>query len=241
MYSTNCIWNERGDFFPENYYSESVKVRSHDLAKQLPSSQRFFLLLCISLQFEFLGNRRPELSLDRQKGFPMNCRSIRITAVLLSLSAATSVIAQTESPETTPKTSLLLLEPDSAASTSTSIVRPVHKPPMKATHTLQSQRVEKKFILLSAGVYTAAILDMHQTLAVRSSPWWYETDPLAKPFVRLPAPAYYATGLALATGVNWLSWKMSRSRRWRKLAPIPQVLSIGGNLYGFHTNRFQSQ
>lgn len=171
----------------------------------------------------------------------MNCRSIRITAVLLSLSAAPSVIAQTESPETTPKISLLLLEPDPTASTSTSLVRPVYKPPIKATHTLLSQHVEKKFILLSAGVYTAAILDMHQTLAVRSFPWWYETDPLAKPFVRLPAPAYYATGLVLATGVNWLSWKMSRSRRWRKLAPIPQVLSIGGNLYGFHTNRFQSQ
>jgi hypothetical protein len=75
---------------------------------------------------------------------------------------------------------------------------------------------------------------MHQTLAVRSSPWWYETDSLAKPFVRLPAPVYDAAGLALATGADWLSWKMGRSRHWRKLAPISQVLSIGG------TNRFQN-
>jgi hypothetical protein len=167
----------------------------------------------------------------------MNYRSIRIIVVLLSLSAATSVIAQTESPETTPKISLLLLEPNSS---SPPFARPVEKTPIQPIQIVLSQQVEKKFLLLSAGVYTAAILDMHQTLAVRSSPWWYETDPLAKPFVRLPAPAYYATGLALATGVNWLSWKMGRSRRWRKLAPIPQVLSIGGNLYGFHTNRFQS-
>jgi len=79
---------------------------------------------------------------------------------------------------------------------------------------------------------------MHQTLDVRKNSWWHETDPLAKPLVRLPAPAYYATGLAMATGVNWLSWKMARSYRWRKLAPVPQIFSITGNLYGFHSNRF---
>lgn len=123
-------------------------------------------------------------------------------------------------------------------STPTPVARPGKQPPLTATRTLLSRLPEKKFLLLSASVYTAAILDMHQTLAARSSPWWYETDPLAKPFVHLPAPAYYATGLALATGVNWLSWKMSRSRRWHKLTPIPQVLSITGNLYGYHTNRF---
>ncbi|MDR3722492.1 MAG: hypothetical protein P4L00_12895, partial [Candidatus Acidoferrales bacterium] len=71
---------------------------------------------------------------------------------------------------------------------------------------------------------------------VRNYSGWYETDPLAKPFVRLPAPAYYATGLAMATGVNWLSWKMAHSRRWRKLSPIPQILTIGGNFYGFQSN-----
>jgi hypothetical protein len=77
---------------------------------------------------------------------------------------------------------------------------------------------------------------MHQTLEVRKNPWWCETDPLAKPFVRLPASAYYASGLGMATGLNWLSWKMGHSHRWRKLSPIPQLLSIGGNLYGFHSN-----
>jgi hypothetical protein len=92
-------------------------------------------------------------------------------------------------------------------------------------------------VLLSAAVYGASLADMHQTLAVRQNSWWYETDPAARPFAKLPAPAYYATGLAMATGVNWLSWKMAHSRRWRKLAPIPQLLAISGNLYGLHTNR----
>jgi hypothetical protein len=80
--------------------------------------------------------------------------------------------------------------------------------------------------------------DMHQTLKERKYDWWYEADPLAKPFVRLPAPAYYATGLAMATGLNWVSWKMGHSRRWHKLAAIPQLFAIGGNTYGYMSNRF---
>jgi hypothetical protein len=175
----------------------------------------------------------------------MNSRLIRILAFLAELPAALfatpSAFAQTEPPPAAPNLSTRLPEPHSAHSNSTPLVRSPVRPPIQPAHLVLSQRVEKKFILLSAGVYGAAILDMHQTLAVRSSHWWYETDPLAKPFVRLPASAYYATGLALTTGVNWLSWKMSRSRPWHELAPIPQVLSIIGNLYGFHSNRFQSQ
>lgn len=97
---------------------------------------------------------------------------------------------------------------------------------------------KKQFLAFSAAVYAASLADMHQTMHVRNYSWWYETDPIARPIVRLPAPAYYATGLALATGVNWLSWKMGHSKRWRKLSPIPQLLTIVGNLYGFKTNRF---
>ena len=97
---------------------------------------------------------------------------------------------------------------------------------------------KKQFFVLSAAVYGASLADMHQTLAFRNNSWWYETDPLAKPFVRLPAPAYYTTGLAMATGLNWLSWRMGHSRRFRKLAPIPQLLAIAGNMYGFRTNRY---
>jgi hypothetical protein len=93
-----------------------------------------------------------------------------------------------------------------------------------------------RFVLLSTAVYGAALADMHQTLKERNYSWWRETDPLAKPFVRLPTPAYYATGLAMATGLNWLGWKMARSRRWRKLSPVPQLLTISGNLYGFRSN-----
>jgi hypothetical protein len=97
---------------------------------------------------------------------------------------------------------------------------------------------KKQFLILSAAVYGASFADMHQTLKERKYDWWYESDPLARPFVRLPAPAYYATGLAMATGVNWISWKMGHARKWHKLAVIPQLLAIGGNTYGYKSNLF---
>jgi hypothetical protein len=105
--------------------------------------------------------------------------------------------------------------------------------------TLSAVRFHKtQFLILGAAVYGASLADMHQTLAERRYPWWYERDPLAKPFVTLPTPAYYATGLAMATGLNWISWKMGHSRKWHRLAPIPQVLAIAGNTYGYKSNFF---
>src|SRR5215470_586623 len=76
----------------------------------------------------------------------------------------------------------------------------------------------RQFIILSSLVYAASVADMHQTLHNRNYSWWYEKDPLARPLVRLPAPAYYAAGLALASGINWMSWEMGHSRRWHKLS-----------------------
>jgi hypothetical protein len=171
----------------------------------------------------------------------MNSRFIRCISILVAIFTAPAAIAQTDPMQPEPVRSSLLLELNLPDSSSSPLVRSPMRPPIQPAHIVFSQHAEKKFILLSAGVYAAALADMHQTLAVRNLSWWYETDPFARPFIHLPTPAYYATGLAMATGVNWLSWKMARSRRWRKLAPIAQVLSISGNLYGFHTNRFPPQ
>jgi hypothetical protein len=95
-----------------------------------------------------------------------------------------------------------------------------------------------QFLILSAAVYGASLADMHQTLQERKYSWWYETDPVARPFVRMPTPAYYATGLAMATGLNWISWKMGHSRKWHRFAAVPQLLAIAGNTYGYKSNRF---
>jgi hypothetical protein len=166
----------------------------------------------------------------------MNIRSVCRLAILEAIFIAHVANAQTSVPDSSPRLAVLLLEPKRTNSNLTAPVRPAQADPFRSETKSPVRFSKARFVLLSASVYGAALADMHQTLEVRNSYWWYETDPLARPFARLPGPAYYASGLAMATGVNWLSWKMAHSRRWRKLSPLPQLLSISGNLYGFHSN-----
>jgi len=174
---------------------------------------------------------RPERS-------PMNGRFTRSLAVLVALVVGPAAMAQANIPDPALKIPPLPLPTnrlDSAptpmvSSTLANHLRPAPKPPPHFSRA--------RFALLSASVYVAAFADMHQTLQERKYSWWCEADPLARPLVRLPAPAYYATGLAMATGLNLLSWKMAHSRRWHNLAPIPQLLAVGGNMNGFRSNLF---
>ena len=166
----------------------------------------------------------------------MNVRFVRSLAAIAALVAGPGAMAQANIPDPALNISPLPLPtnrldsapPSTASSPLPNPLRPALKLPPHFSRT--------RFALLSASVYVAAFADMHQTLQERKCSWWQEGDPLARPFVRLPAPAYYASGLAMATGVNWLGWKMAHSRRWHKLAPVPQLLAIGGNLNGFRSN-----
>jgi hypothetical protein len=93
----------------------------------------------------------------------------------------------------------------------------------------------KSFWVLTAGVYTAAGLDMQRSESML--PNFDERDPIVRPFLRLPAPAYYASAALFATGVNFLGWKMARSERWHKVWWLPQVTSMAGNLAGYGYTR----
>jgi hypothetical protein len=100
--------------------------------------------------------------------------------------------------------------------------------------TIHQKENLKLFLALGAGTYVAAGMDMHETMVVKQTvAHFQENDPLARPFTRLPTPAYYAVGTVLVTGVNWMSLRMARSSRWHRIWWLPQVLAIGGNIYGY--------
>jgi hypothetical protein len=119
--------------------------------------------------------------------------------------------------------------------------------PVKPEANHHDQKTKKLFVVMSGAVYSAALMDMRRTMQWRDwyqqsrQPFYvsYEADPFARPLIKLPKPAYYATGLALATGVNFLAWKMEHSRRFHKVWFIPQLLSTGGNAYGYESTWYK--
>ena len=115
--------------------------------------------------------------------------------------------------------------------------------PVRKPATLRVPKIA--WLSLSAATYTAAALDMHATANAvsywKKYPAFYlglpEADPIARPFVKLPKPAYYTCGFALATGVNWLGYRMSRSPKWRKIWWLPQSISVSANGSGYQSQR----
>jgi len=107
-------------------------------------------------------------------------------------------------------------------------INPVRPRPIRRALEDHSRR---RFLLMSIGVYTAAFLDMQESVSLR--PRFREQDPLARPFAALPAPAYYITGAAFATGINWVGLQVARSQRLHRVWWVPQACSIAGNLFGF--------
>lgn len=105
----------------------------------------------------------------------------------------------------------------------------------KETERPKQQMNRKAFVAMSAAVYGFAFLDMHETKSFGLS--LIEHDPLARPFTRLPTPAYYVTGAAMTTGVNFVAWRLGHSRRWHKLWWIPQAACAYGNIYGYGTTK----
>lgn len=95
------------------------------------------------------------------------------------------------------------------------------------------------WLLLSSLGYTAAMSDVGITLHSKS---YYEStggrfredNPLSRPLVNLPAPAYVAASLGLVTLNNWLALKLKRSdnRVLRRIWWVPQLVQISGNVAG---------
>jgi hypothetical protein len=117
----------------------------------------------------------------------------------------------------------------------TPVIQPIKPEPRWPVRKPFNDRSARRFFILSASVYAAATFDMRESLSLR--PRFHEDDPLAKPLAHLPAPAYYASGFALATAMNWLGWKMAHSERWHSVWWLPQLCSITGNVTGYGYTR----
>ena len=116
----------------------------------------------------------------------------------------------------------------------------------RAKQTIRQMLSDRTFLVLSSGVYAGTIFDIHTTGSMKK---WYsfsdppskvsahfsDPDPLARPFVDLPNPAYYASGLAFATGLNLVAWKLKHSSRFRKVWWLPQIVAPSLNFdYGIN-------
>jgi hypothetical protein len=118
---------------------------------------------------------------------------------------------------------------------SPNVLAPLPPLPRREPRRAVKEATLRAFFVLSAGVYVAAGLELQQSESML--PNFDERDPVVRPFLRLPAPAYYASAALFATGINFLGWKMTRSERGHKVWWLPQVTSMAGNLAGYGYTR----
>jgi len=95
------------------------------------------------------------------------------------------------------------------------------------------------WLALSVATYTMALGDAAQT-SYYKGPHALEVNPIARPFVNLPAPAYFALAGIATTGTNYLAYRMKHSRhRWeRRIWWLPQTMQIAGNAYGISATAY---
>lgn len=92
---------------------------------------------------------------------------------------------------------------------------------------------------------TLALADIGQTAYHKTQGPIYEYDPLARPIVNLPTPAFVSIGCGLAVAGYFVSVKLEHSQHaWlRKAAWILPIVSGGANAYGITSTyvRFHRQ
>ena len=104
--------------------------------------------------------------------------------------------------------------------------------PPRTSRVDATRSIPRAWKLLTLASGAAATLDMATTTAGIRDYGNHETDPLARPIVDLPTPAYFAVGYTEAAAIDWLGLRMYRSHRWHKVWWLPQTLQIAGNLWG---------
>lgn len=97
------------------------------------------------------------------------------------------------------------------------------------------QAQKKKVVALAIFGQAAAWADMTSTQEVLRK-GGQEEDPIAKPFVKLNRPEYYAAGSALTGGISLIGIAL-RHTRFHRVWWIPQISQIGIN-FGLSVRNF---
>jgi len=100
----------------------------------------------------------------------------------------------------------------------------------------KSGKIWSALTVLSLG---SAVADVHFTIQCKAT-GCYENNPLARPFVSLPNPAYATLAMAGTGAIDFSALKMRQSSNpfLRRFWWVPQVAQIAGNVYGAqHTAR----
>jgi hypothetical protein len=104
-------------------------------------------------------------------------------------------------------------------------------PDKPTPHIRDIRATPKLFRLLAVSGFLAVTYDTRLTIKTKAQDG-PEIDPVLKPIVELPNPAYVAMTYVLISGLDLVSWKMERSNRFHKIWWVPLVLQIGGNTWG---------
>jgi hypothetical protein len=95
------------------------------------------------------------------------------------------------------------------------------------------RRPSRGWLALGVAGQAAALADVKTTLDFKHAHplTFYESDPLARPFVNLSRPAYFASVVGLTAGVSAIGWELQRSEHplLRRFWWAPQVAQIALN------------
>lgn len=119
---------------------------------------------------------------------------------------------------------------------------PIHVAPHDSAPEGAVRQRSRAWLALTLAGQAAALADAKTTLDLkRAHPLtFYENDPLARPFVNLPPPAYVASVVGLTASVSAISWKLRRSEHplLRHFWWAPQAAQIALNAEcAFRTSR----
>jgi hypothetical protein len=110
--------------------------------------------------------------------------------------------------------------------------------PIKSVSAHSNFEHKKAWETLTAASFGVGMFDVGQT-AYYMDHGDLEANPIARPIVNLPHPAYVAVSIAGVASVSYVSYRMLHSRRKleRSLWWLPLGLEIAGNTWGVVSTR----